>query len=68
MTINHLKTLGVTAIEFLPIHAKMTEPFLTAQGKENYRGYNTLNFFTPEPSSTRWPQAKTLVRRRSSTR
>ncbi|MGV4324649.1 glycogen debranching protein GlgX [Trueperella pyogenes] len=50
VTINHLKTLGVTAIEFLPIHAKMTEPFLTAQGKENYWGYNTLNFFTPEPS------------------
>ncbi|WP_255313846.1 glycogen debranching protein GlgX [Trueperella pecoris] len=50
VTINHLKSLGVTAIEFLPIHAKMSEPFLTRQGKENYWGYNTLNFFAPEPS------------------
>lgn len=50
VTINHLKSLGVTAIEFLPIHAKMSEPFLSVQGKENYWGYNTLSFFTPEPS------------------
>lgn len=50
VTINHLKTLGITAVEFLPIHAKMTEPFLATQGKENYWGYNTLSYFTPEPS------------------
>ncbi|VEI13790.1 glycogen debranching protein GlgX [Trueperella bialowiezensis] len=50
VTIDYLKSLGITAIELLPIHAKMSEPFLTKQGKENYWGYSTLNFFAPEPS------------------
>lgn len=50
VTVDYLKKLGVTAIELLPIHAKMHEPFLAAQGRENFWGYNTLNFFTPEPS------------------
>ena len=49
-TIAHLKQLGVTTIELLPIHAKFPEPFLTAKGLTNYWGYNTLAFFAPEPS------------------
>lgn len=49
-TIAHLKNLGVTAIELLPVHAKMSEPFLTQKGMENYWGYNTLAFFAPEPT------------------
>ncbi|MCI5825604.1 MAG: glycogen debranching protein GlgX, partial [Arcanobacterium sp.] len=48
--IHHLKKLGVTTLELLPIYAKMSEPFLTLKGLTNYWGYNTLNFFTPEPS------------------
>ena len=50
VTIEHLRSLGVTAIELLPIHAKATEPHLVRRGKENYWGYNTLSFFAPEPS------------------
>ncbi|WP_240611241.1 glycogen debranching protein GlgX [Actinobaculum sp. 313] len=49
-TVSYLKNLGITAIELLPIHAKMSEPFLTRKGLVNYWGYNTLNFFSPEPS------------------
>jgi glycogen operon protein len=49
VTIAHLKSLGVTTIELLPIHASMSEPFLTAKGLSNYWGYNTLAFFAPEP-------------------
>lgn len=49
-TIEHLTSLGVTAVELLPIHAKMNEPFLENKGLENYWGYNTLGFFAPEPS------------------
>ena len=49
-TIEHLKKLGVTTLELLPIHAKMPEPMLTMKGLTNYWGYNTLNFFMPEPS------------------
>ncbi|WP_040312877.1 glycogen debranching protein GlgX [Gleimia coleocanis] len=49
-TIAHFKKLGITAIELLPIHAKWDEPFLVDKGLTNYWGYNTLSYFTPEPS------------------
>ncbi|MBV9346837.1 MAG: glycogen debranching protein GlgX [Pseudolabrys sp.] len=46
--IAHLKGLGVTAIELLPIHAFVPERVLVDRGLTNYWGYNTLNFFTPD--------------------
>ncbi|MDC4232873.1 glycogen debranching protein GlgX [Actinomyces sp. B33] len=49
-SIDYLKTLGVTAVELLPVHAKCDEPFLTERGLTNYWGYSTLGFFAPEPS------------------
>ncbi len=49
-TIRHLTDLGVTAVELLPIFAKVSEPALTRRGAVNYWGYNTLGFFAPEPS------------------
>ena len=49
-TVAHLKRLGVTAIQLLPLHAKATEPAVLERGLVNYWGYNTLNFFAPEPS------------------
>ena len=49
-TIDHLRSLGVTTIELLPIHARNDEPFQLARGRTNYWGYNTLAFFAPEPS------------------
>ncbi len=49
-TIEHLRSIGVTSVELLPIHAKMTEPALQRRGVTNYWGYNTLSFFAPEPS------------------
>lgn len=49
-TIKRLQELGITALELLPIHANMAESFLTQKGLTNYWGYNTLNFFAPEPS------------------
>ncbi len=49
-TTQRLRKLGVTAVELLPIHAKMDEPFLTKKGLTNYWGYNTLAFFAPEPT------------------
>jgi isoamylase len=45
--IEHLKSLGVTAIELLPIHEIVDEYFLHERGLRNYWGYNTLNFFSP---------------------
>lgn len=44
--IQYIQTLGVTAIELLPVHAFIDEAFLVRQGLTNYWGYNTLNFFT----------------------
>ena len=46
-TIDHLRALGVTAVELLPVHAFITEQHLARRGMTNYWGYNTLNFFTP---------------------
>ena len=67
--IDHLATLGVNAVELLPVHAHLDEPFLTERGLVNYWGYNTIAFFAPEPSygSGRQPgcevrEFKTLVR------
>ena len=47
-TIAHLRKLGVTAIELLPIHAFLDDRHLLDRGLKNYWGYNTLSFFCPE--------------------
>jgi glycogen operon protein len=44
----HLRALGISAIELLPIQAIADEPHLVRAGLRNYWGYNTLNFFAPE--------------------
>ncbi|MCP2265752.1 glycogen debranching protein GlgX [Promicromonospora thailandica] len=45
--IDHLKSLGVTAIELMPVHQFVTDPSLAAKGLTNYWGYNTIGFFAP---------------------
>ncbi len=46
--IAHLQSLGVTAIEFLPVHTHVNDGFLVERGLTNYWGYNTLGFFSPD--------------------
>jgi isoamylase len=46
--IAHLRQLGVTTIELLPIHAFVDDKYLVERGLRNYWGYNTLSFFTPD--------------------
>jgi isoamylase len=46
--IAHLKRLGVTTIELLPVHAFVDDRHLVQRGLSNYWGYNTLCFFAPE--------------------
>lgn len=47
--IGHLKQLGVTTVQFMPLCSFMPEPFITDKGLTNYWGYNPVNFFAPEP-------------------
>ncbi|GAB5378910.1 MAG: glycogen debranching protein GlgX [Aliiglaciecola sp.] len=47
--IKHLKSLGVTAVQFLPCMAFMPEPYISEKGLTNYWGYNPVNYFCPEP-------------------
>ena len=47
--IDHLKSLGVTTIELLPVHAFVDDRPLVDRGLRNYWGYNTIGFFAPEP-------------------
>lgn len=47
MVVEHLQSLGVTALELLPVHAFSSEPHLVAKGLSNYWGYSTLGFFAP---------------------
>ncbi len=46
--IAHLQTLGVTAIELMPVMAFADEPHLATKGLVNYWGYNPLTFFAPD--------------------
>ncbi len=46
--ITYLKSLGVTALELLPIHAFIDDHFLVEKELVNYWGYNTLGFFAVE--------------------
>jgi glycogen operon protein len=45
--VKHLKSLGVTAIELLPVHQFVTDHYLVEKDLTNYWGYNTIGFFAP---------------------
>ena len=45
--IKHLKELGVTAVEIMPIHHFLDDRHLLEKGLVNYWGYNSLAFFVP---------------------
>jgi glycogen operon protein len=46
--VEHLKSIGVTALELLPIHDFVDDGYLIDKGLTNYWGYSTLNFFSPD--------------------
>jgi len=45
--IGHLQSLGVTAVELMPIHQFVHDHHLVQKGLRNYWGYNTIGFFAP---------------------
>ncbi len=64
--IKYLKSLGVTAVELMPVHAFVNDRFLIDRKLHNYWGYSTLCFFAPEPrylSSGDLAEFKTMIKR-----
>jgi isoamylase len=45
--LDHLKCIGMTAVELLPCQSFVTEPFLRARALTNYWGYNSVAWFSP---------------------
>jgi isoamylase len=45
--IEHLKSIGVTAVELLPCQSFVSEQFLLDRGLRNYWGYNQVAWFSP---------------------
>jgi isoamylase len=48
VVLKHLRWLGVTAVELLPICHFVTERVLSDRGLVNYWGYNPIGFFAPD--------------------
>ena len=46
--VEHLKKLGVTAVELMPVHHHARDRHLEQKGLTNYWGYNSFGFFAPE--------------------
>lgn len=44
---DYIRSLGVTAMELLPVHTFVDESYLIEKGLRNYWGYNTIGFFAP---------------------
>ena len=47
--IDYIRSLGVTSVELMPIHAFVDDSYLVEKGLRNYWGYNSLGFFAPDP-------------------
>ena len=68
--VDHLLSLGVTAVELMPVAAFLTEPRLRELGLPNYWGYNPAAFLAPHPAYATRPEdpaaapreLKTLIR------
>ena len=45
--VDHLKSLGITAVELMPVHQFIHDNHLLEKGLRNYWGYNTIGFFAP---------------------
>ncbi|MEO6147939.1 MAG: glycogen debranching enzyme GlgX, partial [Sulfuriferula sp.] len=46
--IEHLKRLGITTVELMPVHAFLDDRHLIERGLSNYWGYNSIGFMAPD--------------------
>lgn len=63
--VSHLKRLGVTTLELMPVHSYLNDRALAERGLQNFWGYNTLGFFAPEmrySHSEKVKEFKTMVK------
>ena len=44
---DYLRSLGITAVELLPVHQFVHDAHLVEKGLRNYWGYNSIGFFAP---------------------
>ncbi|HET7333450.1 glycogen debranching protein GlgX [Dyella sp.] len=47
--VDYIRSLGVTSVELMPMHAFIDDKHLLDVGLRNYWGYNTIGFFAPHP-------------------
>ncbi len=47
VSVDYLQTLGVTAVEFMPVHQFIHDKHLLDKGLRNYWGYNSIGYFAP---------------------
>jgi isoamylase len=45
--VDYMQSLGITAVELLPIHTFLDDSYLSEKGLRNYWGYSTIAFFAP---------------------
>src|SRR5712692_1869947 len=50
--IDYLHSLGITAVELMPVHQFVADKHLLDKGLTNYWGYNSIGFFAPEARYT----------------
>jgi isoamylase len=46
--VHHLKSLGITAIELMPVHHSIADRYLIDKDLTNYWGYNTIGYLSPD--------------------
>jgi glycogen operon protein len=63
--VEYLRSLGVTTVELMPVHAFVDDRHLVERGLANYWGYNTIGFFAPDmryAASHKVAEFKTMVK------
>jgi glycogen operon protein len=60
--VEHLHSLGVTAVELMPVHHFVSEPHVMRAGLTNYWGYNSIGYFAPHAGYSANPGAGEQVR------
>lgn len=46
--LTYIRSLGMTAVELMPVQQFVSERYLVERGLTNYWGYNSIGFFAPE--------------------